>query len=87
MAGGGEIFADAISEVGCKYPGGGVSHRGAGGLDCGPVNVVSGDFPCGVSVVGVGGLFCSFLGQQVSLVVTMNSCVGSDFAQGGVSPM
>ena len=87
VTGGGEVFTDTVCEVGCQDSGRGVPCRGAGRLDSGPINILSGDFPCDVSVVGVGGLFCSFPGQQVSLVVTMNSCVGSDFAQGGMSPM
>ena len=87
MAGGREVLADTIGEVGCKDPWGGVSHRGAGGLNCGPVNVVSRDFPCGVCAIGLGGLFSSFACQDVSLVITMNTCVRSDFAQGGACPM
>ena len=75
VAGGGEILADTVSEVGCKDPRGGVSHRGAGGLNCGPVDVVSGGFPCGVSAVGKGGLFSSFAGQEVRLIVTVDTCV------------
>ena len=62
VAVGREVFANAIGKVRCQDSGRGVTCRGAGRLYSGPVNVLSGYFPCGVSEGGEGRLFSSFFG-------------------------
>ena len=62
VTGGGQVFTNTSCEVGCQDSGGGGTCRSTGGLYSGPVNVLSGYFPCGVSEGGEGRLFSSFFG-------------------------